>query len=816
MSDAPQDLSSVLENIRLLAPRAVESERAGQVEQAAFLYRETARLLQLAVSLGASQPGLSERAAQYQERADGLLASSTGSSSPQHVSREAGLSELSRAYNLLTEALELDEAGESEEALAQYKLAVEVCLETKKVVSTNKELQDKLSRVAVQALERAESIRADQDNSKDAQASSSVPTQSQQNVKSIIKPLGDLDWGSEGSGGAKQGFSDEEIKVLMITSTVNGREYLPFIRADLLKERFAFPVPWTDPAGKLSLAPKQRQRLKGWCRPDEYIANPKMIEIVDCYSVKQTVVSDCSFVASIAIAAQYEKKYRKRLVTSIIYPQTKAGDPVYNPCGKYMVRLHINGVSRKVVVDDYFPVGSYNEPLCSYSSNKSELWISLLEKAYMKVMGGYDFPGSNSNIDLYALTGWIPERVSIRPNDPTWDSEATFKNLATRLRAGQCLATVATGELTDAVADRAGLVPTHAYAVLDVREVEGEKLLKLKNPWSHLRWRGNWSELDMKHWTPTFRQQLDYNPEDAANFDNGVFWIDYKSLQHYFDVLYMNWDPAMFRHSTVQHGGWSGDKGPAKDLITMEHNPQYRLEVRDASGGGAVWLLLSRHITEIADFKNNKEYITLLIYKNDGRKVYYPHDPPPYIDGVRINSPHYLTKIILDKGESVRRFTVVVSQFEKTSTIYFTVKAFSTLPFKLDKIKTNWRHKEEVTGKWTAATAGGCGNYRDTWPTNPRYRLELDSPGQVHIQLKGPKQYQIGFDVLNVTAADRNSDHYFSKKSSGLYRSGFVVLTVEAVAGCYDIVPSTFSQGQEGPFFLMVASSSSFKLSKTR
>ena len=105
----------------------------------------------------------------------------------------------------------------------------------------------------------------------------------------------------------------------------------------------------------------------------------------------------------------------------------------------------------------------------------------------MKVMGGYDFPGSNSNIDLYALTGWIPERVSLRAKDPGWDGEAVFRNLATRLRAGQCLATVATGDMSDAVAERAGLVTTHAYAVLDVREVEGEKLLKLKNPWSHLR-----------------------------------------------------------------------------------------------------------------------------------------------------------------------------------------------------------------------------------------------------------------------------------------------------------------------------------------
>ncbi|XP_062278535.1 calpain-7 [Scomber scombrus] len=810
------------------AKTAVTYDQKGKYNEAVFYYKEAAQALIYAGMAGSKLDGIQDKVNEYLDRVQALHNAFQAQKIDPLKSRQQV--DLERAHFLVTQAFEEDEKGNGDEAIELYTQAVELCIKTSNDTS-DQALQTKLKQLARQALERAEGLKESQSKSTPAQTpdrtgTGTKPTSSGTSAGPVRQffPLGpDFSihdrpqpqpvravQSSEPHG---QRYTSDEIEVLRSTSTINSIAYVPFMSVDL-KERFAFPVPFSDKTGKLALSPKQKAIFSRWVRPDEICNNPTMIMSVSSFSIKQTVVSDCSFVASLAISAAYERRYNKKLITSIIYPQNRRGEPEYNPCGKYMVKLHINGVPRKVIIDDYLPVDRNGELLCSYSSNRNELWVSLIEKAYMKVMGGYDFPGSNSNIDLHALTGWIPERIAMHSDNQSFSKDDTFRMLFQRFHRGDVLVTTATGVMTEAEGEKWGLVPTHAYAVLDIREYKGKRFLQLKNPWSHLRWKGRYCERDEKNWTPELLKYLNFDPKTAQKFDNGVFWIVWEDLCQYYDVIYLSWNPALFKDSTCIHSSWDGKQGPVKDVYSLANNPQYKLEVQCPTGGAAVWVLLTRHITDKEDFAQNREFITLVVYKTDGKKVYYPADPAPYIDGIRINSPHYLTKMKLTSAGS-HTFTLVVSQYEKQNTINYTLRVYSGCKFNFSKIPNPFTHTKRINGQWKGISAGGCGNYKDSFKHNPIYQLNLERSGPLLIELRGSRQYSVGFEMVTVSHVGDPGPAAFTKKSSGDYRCGFSYMEAEHIpAGIYNIIPSTFLPKQEGPFFLDVSGTIPIKISQ--
>jgi calpain-7 len=62
-------------------------------------------------------------------------------------------------------------------------------------------------------------------------------------------------------------------------------------------------------------------------------------------------------------------------------------------------------------------------------------------------LGGYDIRGSDPSPDVYAFTGWIPERMRLR--DGSFQREKEWSRVWEGWRKGDLMVTLGTGEDTD-------------------------------------------------------------------------------------------------------------------------------------------------------------------------------------------------------------------------------------------------------------------------------------------------------------------------------------------------------------------------------
>lgn len=215
-----------------------------------------------------------------------------------------------------------------------------------------------------------------------------------------------------------------EQKILWLSSRVNGHTFPPWTR---MPELLDFTL--SDQSGPfhegydLGLSKHQRENFDKWARPEDAVPPPswfpdrkgitptmKSAQNVD---LVQDTALDCSVVASLCAGASRSEKGFQSMLSRVIFPfdlQNKC--PAISPNGRYLYRFNFNGCFRAVEIDDRLPVSKSKRLLHTVDRNNPRLlWPALLEKAYLKVRGGYDFPGSNSNTDIWIMGGWIPEIV---------------------------------------------------------------------------------------------------------------------------------------------------------------------------------------------------------------------------------------------------------------------------------------------------------------------------------------------------------------------------------------------------------------------
>uniref|UniRef100_A0A674H8N0 Calpain 14 n=1 Tax=Taeniopygia guttata TaxID=59729 RepID=A0A674H8N0_TAEGU len=323
---------------------------------------------------------------------------------------------------------------------------------------------------------------------------------------------------------------------------------------------------------------KKLPRNLQWKRPHAlhkspvfYAANRKQLDLC------QGLVENCWFLAALGALTFHQD------ILAAVVPQNQSFERKY--AGIFHFRFWHFGEWIDVVVDDRLPVNEAGELLFVSSVYKNVFWGALLEKAYAKLYGSYeDLQIGQVSEALVDFTGGVNTRIKLAEAPPDlWDilTRATY---STSLMG--CQTHLGTTKVL-----KNGLVAGHAYTVTGIRKVTcqygPENLLRLRNPWGKIEWKGDWSDSSYKWELLSPKEKILLRKKQ----DDGEFWMSLQDFKiHFVDLVICKLTPDLMSQEdgkkwmySLKSGRWvkgstaGGSLGFSKGNFWM--NPQYWLNV---------------------------------------------------------------------------------------------------------------------------------------------------------------------------------------------------------------------------------------------
>lgn len=196
----------------------------------------------------------------------------------------------------------------------------------------------------------------------------------------------------------------------------------------------------------------------------------------------------------------------------------------YDSFGLFAVLFFVDGNWQGVIIDDQLP--TRENKLVFGKCEGDFMWLPLVEKAYAKLYGGYD------NIilglvheSLKDLTGGIAEEI--KTPGLRWATLVTYSEQGYLMGCGNPKSGSGNFDVVH------GIVQGHAYSILNVREVEGACLVKLRNPWGQTEYEGDWSA-SSPQMTAKMKALLAYSGNQR-----GEFWMSFEDFCFHFQRVFL-------------------------------------------------------------------------------------------------------------------------------------------------------------------------------------------------------------------------------------------------------------------------------------
>ncbi len=297
---------------------------------------------------------------------------------------------------------------------------------------------------------------------------------------------------------------------------------VPFVDLAFLPRSQSLAREWEPPLGA-EFGSISWHRPQAWCSGSSPALFVGSIEPND---IDQGILGDCYLMSSLACLAEFPSLIREVFSA-----------PQHPEFGVYRVILCKNGWWQTVVVDDFIPTQRGKPCFARNREEPNELWVSLLEKAYAKLHGSYAAIKSGDPAHAIADVIGAPF-VKLAAMREWQDKTKMFNILKAADERGDLMTLSTPSKLSVPVAALSALTSTyeglglsvdHAYSLLQVKEVLGNKLCNIRNPWGNEKeWNGAWSD-DSPLWTSAMKTALNF-----TKADDGAFWMAWEDVVKYF------------------------------------------------------------------------------------------------------------------------------------------------------------------------------------------------------------------------------------------------------------------------------------------